>query len=110
MKAQVQDEWIGVAEVAIELAITPRQAWELIKKLGVPCIGPVRDVMRMARFSRADWEEARDRSKAPPTPRGGKGASHGTVGASQGKGRGRQKAVTPSGGDSLSAWRKGRGA
>lgn len=62
-------EWIGVSQVAAELGLTDREAWELVKRLGVPCVGPTRDCMRKARFTRADWEQARDASKRPPTPR-----------------------------------------
>jgi hypothetical protein len=62
-------EWIGVSHVAAELGLTDREAWELVKRLGVDCLGPTRDCMRKARFTRADWERARDDSKRPPTPR-----------------------------------------
>jgi hypothetical protein len=96
------DEWIGVADVADELHLTQRHAWELVKKLGVPCVGPVRDVMRLARFSRADWETARDRSKAPPTPRHSKQARGRPVATKLGAAVSRIEGA----GDRLSAWRK----
>lgn len=63
------DEWIGVAEVADELRMTHRAAWELIRRLGVPRLEPGRAVMASARFRRSDWEAARDASVKPPEPR-----------------------------------------
>lgn len=60
-----RDEWIGVAEVAAELNYSERRAWYLIQSLGIRCLGPTRNRMRLARFLRSDWEEARDRSLKP---------------------------------------------
>ena len=53
-------EWIGVAEVAAELGITPRKAWGTIKRLKVPCLLTASDPLRDARFRRSAWERARD--------------------------------------------------
>jgi hypothetical protein len=63
------DEWIGVAEVAVELKLTERSAWELIRRLGVPRLEPGRAIMGLARFRRSDWEAARDAAVRPPEPR-----------------------------------------
>jgi hypothetical protein len=63
------DEWIGVTDVAAELKLTDRGAWELIRRLGVPRLEPHRSVMATARFRRADWEAARDAATKPPEPR-----------------------------------------
>jgi hypothetical protein len=60
-----KDEWIDVEIVAAEMGLTDRQAWEWVKRLGVPCVGPARNVMRKSRFTRADWNEAIERSKGP---------------------------------------------
>jgi hypothetical protein len=72
---KASDEWIGVADVAAELGITPRQAWHLIGRLGVPCLWTVRNTVKGARILRRDWEACRDRSKAPPEPRAARGAA-----------------------------------
>jgi hypothetical protein len=63
------DEWIGVTEVATELKLTDRAAWELIRRLAVPRLEPGRAIMSAARFRRSDWEAARDASVKPPEPR-----------------------------------------
>src|SRR4051812_32455856 len=62
-------EWITVEDVATELRVSRRRAWELVKRLAVPCVWTVRGTIDGARFTRADWERCRDASKAPPEPR-----------------------------------------
>lgn len=63
------DEWIGVAEVAAELHLTERAAWELVRRLKVPMIEAGRAVMARARFRRTDWEACRDGSMKPAAQR-----------------------------------------
>jgi hypothetical protein len=63
------DEWIGVAEVAAELKLSERAAWELVRRLAVPMLEVGRAVLSTARFRRSDWEAARDRALQPPAPR-----------------------------------------
>lgn len=63
------DEWIGVAEVAAEMKLTERRAWELIRRLCVPRIEGARSDMAGARFRRSDWEKCRDGAVKPPEPR-----------------------------------------
>lgn len=58
--------WIGVAEVAAELHLTPRGAWGLLRRAGLKMLNPAQ--MGRARFRRADWEAARDGLMAPPDP------------------------------------------
>jgi len=67
-------EWIGVAEVAAELNLTPRAAWEMVRRLKVPMIEPSRATLARARFRRSDWEEARDAALRPASPRAAKPA------------------------------------
>lgn len=62
-------EWIGVAEVAAEMNLTDRGAWELLKRLGVPIVEGERARMKSARFRRSDWIAARDRSMGPAPSR-----------------------------------------
>jgi hypothetical protein len=64
MNTETRDEWIGVAEVAADLNLPVRVAWELVKRLRVPML-PGLNTMARARFKRADWAEALERSKAP---------------------------------------------
>lgn len=58
--------WIGVAEVAAELHLTPRGAWGLLRRAGLKMLNPAQ--MGRARFRRSDWEAARDGLMAPPDP------------------------------------------
>ena len=66
------DEWIGVAEVAAEMNLSDRGAWELVRRLGVRRLEPGRAIMKDARFRRGDWELARDAAIGPPVPRAAK--------------------------------------
>ena len=98
MQHEPAPEWLSVQDVAAELRLTDRQAWELVKRLSIPCVGPVRDCMRLARFRRADWVAARDGSLAPPTPR-----------ANQARARVRRSRVTVgAAAGSLKDWWKGQ--
>jgi hypothetical protein len=63
------DVYIGVDQVASELGLTKRQAWELVRKLAVPCLGPTRNMMDRARFRRADYETRLAQSLSPPEAR-----------------------------------------
>ncbi|MEW4569341.1 hypothetical protein AB1L88_15860 [Tautonia sp. JC769] len=58
-------DWIGVDQVAEQLGYSRREAWELVKRLGVRCVGPTRGVMSRARFLRSDFDDALVRSLAP---------------------------------------------
>jgi hypothetical protein len=63
------DEWIGVDEVAAEMRYTQRQAWEYIRSIGLASANTRN--MNLARFTRAEFNEARERAKAPiPLGRG----------------------------------------
>lgn len=64
--------WIGTAEVAAELNIKPKKAYELIRRLGVPLLAMAGGRMDEVRFLRADWEAARDAALKPIDPRAGK--------------------------------------
>lgn len=59
--------WIGVKNVAEELNISERAAWELIRRSGVKMLNE-RSV-KLARFLRTDWEEARANLMKAATPR-----------------------------------------
>jgi hypothetical protein len=61
------DDWIGTAEVAAELRLTERAAWEVLRGAGIRMLNPRR--MGMARFRRSDWEAAREAILKPPAPR-----------------------------------------
>jgi hypothetical protein len=61
------DEWIGVDEVAAEMRYTQRQAWEFIRSIGVASVNARK--MNLIRFTRAEFNEARERAKAPIAPR-----------------------------------------
>jgi hypothetical protein len=54
--------WIGVKEIAAEMNWTDRQAYEEVRRLGVPCRGRGRMGLR---FRRADYEQRRDAALAP---------------------------------------------
>lgn len=58
-------QWLTVDDVAAELRLTHRCAWELVKTLGVPVVGPFRQRSKLARFRRADWDAALTRSLRP---------------------------------------------
>lgn len=64
-------EWIGVEQVAAELSLTQREAWELVRRIGVPLLESGRGRMTRVRFRRADWEDRRDAACKPPEPRRG---------------------------------------
>jgi hypothetical protein len=59
------DDWIGVEDVAAELRVSPRIAWELVRRLEVPVIDPGHARMQTVRFRRADWMAARDGAMKP---------------------------------------------
>lgn len=61
------DEWIGVAEVAAELHLTERGAWEIIRRTGLKMLN--HHLMSKARFRRSDWEAAREAIMRPAEPR-----------------------------------------
>jgi hypothetical protein len=61
------DEWIGVDEVAAEMRYTPKQAWEFLRSIGVLTCNPRH--LKLARFTRAEFNEARERAKSPIAPR-----------------------------------------
>ena len=60
------DVWIGVAEVAEEMHYTHKEAWAFIRKIGL--VGLNTGKMKLARFTRAEFEEAIERSKRPLAP------------------------------------------
>ncbi len=66
--------WIGVADVAAEMNLTDRAAWELVKRIGVPVVEGPRSNSKNARFLRSEFEAARDRSKGPAPGRSPYGA------------------------------------
>jgi hypothetical protein len=70
-----KDEWIGVAEVAAELKLSERAAWELVRRVKVPMLESGGAVMSRARFRRSDWEAARDASLKPAPARASKAAA-----------------------------------
>ena len=55
-----QTEWIGVDVVAAEMGYTQRQAWEYVRRIGL--LATNHSTMALARFTRADFEAARQRS------------------------------------------------
>jgi hypothetical protein len=61
------DQWIGVEDVAAEMKYTARQAWEFIRSIGLTTVNA--RSMHLVRFTRGEFEEARDRAKAPIAPR-----------------------------------------
>ena len=54
--------WIGVKEIAAEMNWTDRQAYEEVRRLGVPCRGRGRMGLR---FRQTDYEQRRDAALAP---------------------------------------------
>ena len=64
-----ESDWIGVAEVAAEMNFSSRQAWELVKRLGVPMIAGAGRRMDGARFLREKWQALRDAAQRPAEPR-----------------------------------------
>lgn len=62
-------EWIGVAQVATEMALTDREAWELVRRIGVPLLEAGRGKIGKVRFRRSDWVARRDAATKPPEPR-----------------------------------------
>jgi hypothetical protein len=95
------DDILTVADVAAELRLSERLAWETVKRLRVPCVA-YHGSMRRARFKRGDWEAALERSKTPPALRTAAGAA---VGTPTSKPKVKQGSV----GEELSAWRKAKG-
>jgi hypothetical protein len=61
------DEWIGVADVAAELNLSARAAWEILRRSGVRMLNE--RAMKRARFRRGDWEAAREQAMRPVPPR-----------------------------------------
>lgn len=61
----MSDDFLSVADVATLMRLSHRRAYELIRSLGVPCLGRGIDGVR---FARADFEDARARA-ARPLPR-----------------------------------------
>jgi hypothetical protein len=61
------NEWIGVEDVAAEMRYTERQAWEFIRSIGLTTVNARK--MHLVRFTRAEFDEARERAKAPIAPR-----------------------------------------
>lgn len=57
------DQWIGVKEVAAEMSYSIREAWEFIRSIGLASVNSRK--MQLVRFTRAEFEEARERAKAP---------------------------------------------
>jgi hypothetical protein len=98
MNTETRDEWIGVAEVAAEMKLPERVCWELLRRLRVPML-PGLNTMARARFKRADWAEALERSKAPAPER--------AISAPAGAPVSAKVAKAPAG--DLGAWRKKKG-
>ena len=69
------EEWIGVEDVAAEMKFTQRQAWEYVRRIGLASANGV--TMKLARFTRADFEAARERAMRPLAPRARAGAATG---------------------------------
>jgi hypothetical protein len=65
--ATATEEWIGVKEIADEMGMSERGAWELVRKWCVVVSHP--HSRQKARFRRSDFEEARERGLKAPIPR-----------------------------------------
>lgn len=86
-----KEEWIGVAEVAAEMNYAPREAWEYVRRIGLVATNTRR--MRLARFTRAEFEDARERAKKPIAPRARTGALASAGAESQAKSKPGNKAA-----------------
>lgn len=69
MSSETKPDWIGVDAVADELSLSRREAWELVRRIGVPMLEAGNCKMDKARFRRLDWEDRRDAAVRPPEPR-----------------------------------------
>jgi hypothetical protein len=96
------DEWIGIDQVAAEMKYSRRQAWEFVRSIGLVVVN-VRS-MGLVRFTRADFNDARERAKAPLPPRVRTGAVPSAAAASP------RKAASPSAASIASKRAKLRGA
>lgn len=63
----MKTEWIGVNEIADEMKYTRRQTWEYLRKIGIFAANAT--TMRLARFTRAEFDEARERAKSTLPPK-----------------------------------------
>lgn len=59
-------DFIKVADMALEMGMTEREVWELMRRWGVPCTHPAN--MGRARLRRSDFIAARDSGMKPPPP------------------------------------------